>query len=266
MIVYVDVLFFINFIMNSMIISMTADIMPARPKTFRIILSSIISSILGVLFFIPDFNMTGSVMSSAIIALTMSTIAFFPCKISMLVKRTLVIYLSSIIFAGASVFDMMLFDGGVIKNGFFYIASPRLILVAAIVYIASKLLFSRLKRRASQKIFGVILEYKENKVHTQGLIDTGNSLFDPITKKPVILIETKLLGKLIDKNCTPSNLCEWIDSERIRLIPYHTIDNNGYLTGIRLDRIFINGRQVESAIAAICEKEINYPVILHSGM
>jgi len=50
------------------------------------------------------------------------------------------------------------------------------------------------------------------------------------------------------------------------MIPYHTIDHEGFLTGIVLDRIVIDGRPVENAIAAISEKDLKYPVILHAGM
>ena len=264
--VYADILFLVNFIMNFILLNITAEIMSARLKPVRSAVSAAVGAVLGVLCFVPDFKSGEAALLSFGIAFFMTLAAFYPCRTPELLKRTLALYLSSAVACGAMYADMRLFGGGVIKNGVFYVNSPRITAVAAGVWIGARLLSAKLKNRASQKFSSIILEYKGKKVHTEAFSDTGNGLFDPISKKPVMLVEQTILRELVGEECTAENIYEWVESERIRVIPYRNVDTEGYFTGLILDRVYIDGRCVERAIAAICNKNLKCPVILNTGM
>ena len=264
--IYLDMLFLMNFIMDLLLIFVSADSLSIKVKLWRAVISAVFGAFLGVCFFVIDLSFISSFAASLLMGSVMIFIALGRCLIKEFLKRLGILYLISAIFAGVSFFDMTMFDGGMIKNGIFYFSSPRIILGAAVIYFVLRLVTFRLKRRAASEYFDILLEYKGRTVKTRAMTDTGNGLRDPISKRPVMLVECDILKKLAGGECSAANLCEWIERERIRLIPYHTIDSEGVLTGIVLDRAVIDGREIKNAIAAVSTKSLKYPVILHAGI
>ena len=135
-------------------------------------------------------------------------------------------------------------------------------------------------------LYDVDLTIDKACIHTRGLVDTGNCLFDPITGKPVIVIELKLI-----KECITTNLYEdlrkviklengsyQISNEnvtKIRLIPFQSIGKKrGILPAIVLDEIDIykesqqyNNRRVIAAVYDDTLSQKNeYQIILHKSL
>ena len=264
--IYADILFLNNFFMDLVLIYITSDIAAAGIKPVRAIISAAAGAFLGVLFFVLDFGKEAALFLSAVIGLAMAAIAFCPCKKNELIRRTLVLYPAFALICGAIFLDMRMFGGGMIKNGVFYASSPRICIVAAFSYFLLRMCAARLKRQASKKFLEIFLEYNGKKICTKAFYDTGNGLFEPISGKPVMIIEEKLLKELVGEKCCEKNICEWVESERIKIIPYKTVGTEGYLTGIVLDRAYIDGKCTEKAIAAVCGQKLKYPVILNVGM
>lgn len=262
--IYIDVLFLTNFIMNYVLFVITSEIMSSKLKHIRSVISSALGSAAGILFFMLDLKNTGLFL--LVSAILMNAAVFCPCKPKIFLKYVLVFFLSAAVASGTIYTNMRFFGGGIIKNGILYASSPTIGLSALLLPIAAKLLFSKLKRRASQKKSSIILEYKGKKISLNGFTDTGNGLFDPISKKPVMIIEENILKKLVADECNAANLCEWVESERIKIIPYNTVNSEGCFTAIVLDCVYIENKRITGAIAAVCEKKLKYPVILNAGM
>lgn len=264
--IYLDILFLVNFIMDFLLINITADIMALKPKLHRSLISATLGGAIGIFAFCGEMRPVPSACTLWAGAALMIFAAFFPKKPKELAKLLLVFLLSSALFSGAVMLCMMNMDGGVIKNGVFYMSSLKIMLICAAIYFSVRLFVSRLKRRAAQKISEVILEYCGKRIKLSALTDTGNGLTDPISGKPVMLIELCTLRQLIGAECCISNICEWVEADRIKFIPYRTIDKEGCLTGIVLDRVYIDGVCRERVIAAVCENKLKYPAILHAGI
>ncbi len=266
MTIYPDILFLINFFQDFLLIRITADIMGVDTKWWRTILSAISGGVLATLFFIIDTGYFNSAVISFVIAVIMSGISYSPCRFKEILKRSTMFFFTSCFMSGMLFLFMRLMGGGMVKNSVFYISSLRLFVVSASVYFLIKIGTGKLKRRISSRVKGVVLEQGEKRVRVEGLIDTGNGLFDPVTKKPVILAEIGVFEKLFGKGVTENNINEWVELDRIRLIPYTTIDTKGYLTGVVIDKIYIDGKCQKRGVAAICNKKLKYPVILNAGM
>ena len=98
----------------------------------------------------------------------------------------------------------------------------------------------------------VELNYKGQKVCVWALHDTGNSLKDPITGNPVLVVGPKVAERLV--GLTQNQLENPIDAvgdiPGLRLIPYHTVgQDKGILLGIRLPNIKIGKWQGSSVVA-----------------
>ena len=77
----------------------------------------------------------------------------------------------------------------------------------------------------------------------QALVDSGNSLREPLTGRPVILIDERGWGKL--------EFTRQAIETRFTVIPYQAVGvEKGILTGIRLDEMEFEGRVVENVILA----------------
>jgi stage II sporulation protein GA (sporulation sigma-E factor processing peptidase) len=122
-------------------------------------------------------------------------------------------------------------------------------------------------------------------IHTTGFMDSGNCLYDPVYKKPVMVVDHILMQKLLPpqlwreiEKAKGYDFNQWNISReqliRLRFIPYQSIGKTGVLIGINLDKVVIDtGNEVicsSKVTAAISENELSsredYHVILHRGL
>ena len=263
--VYLDILFFTNFAADFLLLRTCAGVLSLKIKNAHLLAAAFLGGMFGTCLFLPDLRALFCVPMAALAAAGMVFLAFGRCDVREFLKRTAVMYAASAIFAGTVFLDMTNF-GGIVKNGVFYTSMPRVLWIFGGIYLVSAAAVRMLKKRASSEYPEVVLEFMGKKAACRAFTDTGNGLCDPASGKPVILIEDAVLKKLISPACRAENLTEWVDSDRLRLIPYRTIDRDGVLFGIVLDKISIDGRCVENAIAAVTAAHLKYPVILHAGI
>ena len=85
------------------------------------------------------------------------------------------------------------------------------------------------KRRREQTV--VTAELIEGRVRlvTEALIDSGNTLYDPISRKPVSVVEQSVLEGRIDLR----------RPERFRLVPYHTLGSRGLMQTVEVEQLRI---------------------------
>ena len=68
----------------------------------------------------------------------------------------------------------------------------------------------------------------------KALVDTGNCLYEPITGKPVCLVEYESVKRCLDLKFL---------NKRTWLIPYHTIgENEGVLWGVTADKVIFQNK------------------------
>lgn len=260
--IYIDVLFFTNFLTDYILLCVTAEIMSTKTSRIRKIFSAAFGAAASVCFFVFDFNAAG--IFSVFLAALMCAAVFCPCGIGELFKSTVTFFFCSAAVCGIIYADMRLFGGGIVKNGICYANSPRITVIFSLFYLFSKTFLSKIKHRISKEIPSVTLEYNGKKITCKGFFDTGNGLFDPTNRKPVILAEEKVLEKLT--SLRSEKALTFGKNERIRIIPYKTVDSEGCFTALVIDRIYVNGKCYEKPVVASCPKKLKYPVILHSGM
>ena len=91
----------------------------------------------------------------------------------------------------------------------------------------------------------VDLTYGENHLRLTALYDTGNNLVDPVTGEGVLILDAPAAQKLT--GLTASQLRAPVEAmgalPGLRLIPYHTVGNSGFLLALRLSQAKIGDRQ-----------------------
>lgn len=105
--------------------------------------------------------------------------------------------------------------------------------------------------REKNRLIPVELSYGHTHLHLTALYDTGNTLLDPVTGQGVLILDastSQTLTGLSPKQL--ANPVEFIgEIPGLRLIPYHTVGNSGFLLAMKLPQVKIGNRQ-ESIVVA----------------
>ena len=292
-IVYLDEVVLGNLVMNYAILWSTSRFGRVNTSRWRLFASAGLGRLYSLALFLPQLNSLLSVSCKFIMSLLMVFIAFAPLQLKRFFKVLGYFYLSSFILGGV-VFGCMYFlrtGTGLLSSG---LGSPSrehfgygIALALAVAWVMGKGV-ELARQKAFQDTCKVPLTVNlwGNSVELEGLLDTGNSLTDPLTQHPVIIVEYKAIKALLpppiqnlfDKeNMSNFDLLhktlsgnKW--AERFRLIPFQSLGrSDGLLLGFRPDEI-ITGKEgskklVRKVVVAIYPGQLDtsasYRALLH---
>lgn len=170
-------------------------------------------------------------------------------------RELLIFYLTSFTFGGVT-FALLYFisPGNILfENGTLVGTYPlKMILIGGLIgFFIIIISFKSIKNKLSKKdmLCNISIVFEEGKVDINAIIDTGNFLKDPLTGKPVVIVEKDVL-----KNAIPVNILENMEEiingtkqieekymSKIRLIPFCALGTeNGLLLGIKPENFYIN--------------------------
>lgn len=272
-IIYVDVFFTVNFIMDYLLLYLTSKILRKRCRKIRLFLSAFFGAIYSVIVLLPLVNhLTIVTLFSIITAFIMTLIAFGYKNKNEYLKNVAFLCFTTFFLSG--VMNYLYYStefGNVVQNVLKgtsnkSVNTRKFIFVTLFSYgimiFAIKLY--KVQRKNEQIIYEVKLSFRGKSVVTKGLLDTGNSLKEPISGKIVHVAENKIIKPMIegDENA----------EEKICVIPYHSVgEESGMLYGYRLDEmvIIINDEPkfIYNPIVAVYEGELSaknkYGIILN---
>lgn len=255
--VYIDIIFLENLIMNSIILYATAVILKIKPKNIRVIASSAIGSIYATITYVTEIEIYQLAFCKAILAIVMVYVAFNPQSVKQIGKQVAIFYLASFVFGGVTLYLIYYIKPQEVfmKNGVYvgdYIL--KVIMLGAIVaFITIKMCLKIIKTKISPKDMYCKIRFKLNEkiVETKAMIDTGNLAKEPITNRPVVIVESTLLDGVLPKQILNnlekilcgdfSQITEELEEKyisKLRCIPFSSLGKqNGMLLGIRADEI-----------------------------
>ncbi len=260
--IYADIVFFINLIMDFFIFWIVGKLVKKKINYVRLMIGSFICSIL---YCICIFNNTLQRHFNIIIALAILIlgilIAFHPKSMRELLKLVIFSHIAAFCVGGAGI-ALFYFTNisHIISNmvGFGVENFSFKVLIAAIcgTYVIVKLTLTLIRNVIIKKqiFYGIKVCFENNSVELNALVDTGNSLHDPITNNPVIIVEFSFLKKFLPQNIVSifednkendldyviKHASEHGIATRIRIIPFTSIGKqNGLLIGFRPDAVEI---------------------------
>lgn len=272
LIVYSDVIFLENLIMNFFILYCTAKLTRTVFKYARIASGALIGALyVIVLMYLPENRLLYSLVAKIILSVVIIWTSFKILDFFHLIKILAVFYLSSFLFAGAALaFSGFSSQVGVVSSGrIIYIGDYKwsiLMLSALFIFILVKMLKNiyLLKMPGNKMIKSIKIIADSKQIYIDALIDTGNSLIDPFTNYPVIIVEYSAIEQLVPqkfkdlmgsssendiiKMCEAVAQTEWVS--RFRLIPFNSLGKkDGFLIGFRPDKVSLikNKKEVETS-------------------
>lgn len=211
---YIDLFFIFNFIIDFIITLSVSIILKRKSSYIRMILSSLLGGVSSLLL----FTSLNKILIEIISIILMVVISFGYKGIRYVIKNILYMYILSTLLGGI----IYLFNIKVSNNVFL---SYLIIIIIAIEVMVLYIKENKKMKNIYNNYYKVDIYFKSNdKLSLIGFIDTGNNLYDPYKKRPIILISNK-----------------YYRDDNFILVPYHTLSGNGLLKCIKPDIIFIEG-------------------------
>lgn len=262
-IVYADMLFLVNFIINMILLRVTCAFSKSSSSWLRLCVASALGSVYAVCMFFPSAHMLYIFPAKLAVSLIMLVITDPHSGIIKLIKSCAVFYLASFCFAGvmlALIYFTDFADGTapMVSNGIFYfdISLTTLIASSCVVYIILKLASAVFARNKVLGIKKLKITLGERECEMCAMSDTGNLLTDPISRSPVIIADKKSVMPLFPDGL-PDAEEGCARGARLRVIPYSSVGaKDGLLTGFVPDRIELDGKSTADVVIAICDNAL----------
>lgn len=267
-VVYVDQVLAGNLLLNYILLWTAGRLSQVRATLFRLVLSSTLGSVYALFFFVPGFNQLFSFPLKVLFSCLMVAVAYAPLSPRRLLTCLAFFYLSSFALGGIWLgFIYFLYASGdyadtvnqmwhVIHRYFWSGLLLALLTMLGGGRVLALLMQSRLIQGTHR--VALVVEVEGCRIEVNGLVDTGNSLRDPLTGHPVIVVEYAVLHPMLppavkqifeeQANSDGLSLLETLAgtgwANRVCLIPFRSLgQERGMLIGIRPDRveIFQNG-------------------------
>ncbi len=263
-IVYADMLFLINFIINMVLLKVMCIFLKYNSKLYRMSIASSIGSVYAVCMFFPDLEIIYIFPFKLIVSIIMIVITVPKCTMVRLIKSCAVFYLTSFSFAGimlALIYLTNINDAYVpfVKDGVFYfdISIFTLIVSSLIVYALLWLSSSVFAKNKMMGIRKLRIELGQRKCELSALCDTGNLLTDPISQMPVIIADKKSIMPLFPAGI-PDITTGHAGGAKVRVIPYSSLGAKGaMMTGFVPDKVELDGKNTSRVIVGISEEALS---------
>lgn len=231
-----DVLLVFNLYVDFTLLTITARLTHSRLPTGRALAGAVLGALSALMLLLPPLPLPVSILSRLLTAVLMCTAAFGFGNFRVFAWKLLCFFFAS--FALAGIFLALSFTGRVRVlqgNSCWYldVSLLHLILFTIAAYLlltAAQRLYER--HHAVKEGYRVQIRYGRCTVRMQGLADTGNSLTDFLTGKPVIICDKKELGNMVPEDLTKP-------VRGFRLLPYETVSGAGMLAVFRPDEVVI---------------------------
>lgn len=235
--VYVDLLFLLNFAFDFILLLSVSVLLRRRCKIYRLILGALFGA-LSIFLLFTNINSIELFIFKVVISLIMILISFSYKDIKYFLKNTLYLYMSSIVLGGFLYLlnitfsykheGLVFYHSGLSINFIFLIiASP----IAIYMYVKQG---KNLKNNYSY-YYKLNLYFKSGGVvYLTAFLDSGNKLVEPISKKPIILVNRESL-----KN---------IDTNNSFKVPFNTINGTGLLDCVIAECISVEGIGIKNNI------------------
>lgn len=243
MIVYVDLLFLLNYYFDFLLLMTTSIVLKRKTSIKKLMLSALIGSSSIIFLFFNSSNIVIFIYK-IIIAILMLIASFSYKDIKYTISNFLYFYMISIILGGFLYYLNVEF--GYTNIGLMFISKKINVNVIFLLIISPIIFYLYIyqikKIKSHYKLsYNVTIVLKNNeKYNLQGFLDTGNKLIDPITNKPIILIESDIIN---------------ISDSSYYYVPFHSLNNNNLLKCIKPLYVLVDEKKFDSYLVGISDKK-----------
>lgn len=192
MVIYIEQVLIDNFIINLFIILSLRAILKAKFKKINIVLASLLGSVVALILPLFRFNLIINSLIKILLSLVMVIILKRFTKLKEYLLYYLTFLLLTFVFGGACLFILMSFDKSFKINNYSTYSLPLGVIVVIIffIFIIIKNIFKNFysRKKINNFVYKVVVENNDEKDEILGFLDSGNTLVDKLTGKPITIV------------------------------------------------------------------------------
>jgi stage II sporulation protein GA (sporulation sigma-E factor processing peptidase) len=262
--VYLDIIWALNLLFDSLLLYLSAIFLKRKIKIWRLIAGGFIGSLIILFSFTPLHTYSNHPISKLLFSVVMVLVVFGFKRLSFFIKALMTLYVTTFLIGGALIgahyfvqFDAEMSTKVMIANvtGFGDPISWLFVMLGfPVAWHFSKRNIEGMEMTKIQydQIVNVTLKINGDSYTFKGLVDSGNQLYDPITKLPVMFVSIKNIlegmAEPVKKMATdPEALIlgneefpvEW--QNRLRIVPCRVVGQEHQLiVAVKPDSILID--------------------------
>ena len=264
-VIYIDTLFLLNALVDYLLLLAAARLAGEPLRRGRFSLGAVLGGLYAVAIFLPGLGFLAHPLCRVASAALMMVISYGGSR-RLLRQGVLFVALTCAFGGGVVAIGLLGGTGLTLGNGVFYstLDLKIVLLSAAVCYGVLTLVFQRLARHGGGEMVPVRLWLGERTVALTALVDTGNTLTDPVSGRPVMVAEGERTGPLFPREHRPGpgdltdpaaalarlGTGEW--RGRFRLLPYRSVGvDRGLLLAVRVDALELDGQGSGPVLVAL---------------
>lgn len=237
MVVYLDAVALLNFLVDYLLLLGTNRLCGYPPGWGSTALSACIGGIYGAACMLPGFRFLGNIFWRVVCLVIMGWVAFGFRKSA--AQRTVIFVLLCMALGGVA---QGIGSGGAVA------------VVSAAAVVCGMCVLGFRDRPGSVRYVPVELSYQGKRLRLTALCDTGNTLRDPVTGRPVLVVGAEvaqqLTGLTLQHLRSPVSAMTQAPVRGLRLIPYQSVGQvAGMLLAMRIPQVRIGNWQGSSLVA-----------------
>jgi stage II sporulation protein GA (sporulation sigma-E factor processing peptidase) len=235
--IYWDLVVILNFLVDFLLILGTNRITGYGTNSKRAVLAALLGAAHAAGCLLPGFHFLRSTLWRLVSIALMSAIAFGWDPSAL--RRGVLLFFFIMVLGGISI--------GFGKGGFWAV-----VLAALVVCLLGILGFGG--GRGQRQYLPITIFHRGHRVKLIALVDTGNTLRDPVSGIPVLVVDSDAAEKLLQLSTSElQHPVETLASEKypgLRLIPYSAVGQpSGLLLGLRVEELLVDGKRTDMIVA-----------------
>lgn len=270
-VVYIENVFLLNWIIDYFLLLSTAGFAGAPLQRMRLAVCSAAGGLYAVAALMPKHACLSVIPAKFLAGFAMAIAAYWPLQKKW--RLTALFFLISGALAGmvlgVSMADMRF--GDLVSNIYYMrITLPLLLTTTVIMYLLLRLVFRQGARHGEGELMIVTVSIQHHQQQFTTLYDTGNTLRDLVSGKPVLVLERKALQHvfssqieaILDSTCPPEEKMVQLYNKGVgkefTLLPFRSIGvSSGLLLAVRSDYIKVGKRTYPHTLVALCEGPVS---------
>ncbi len=225
MVLYADVYITVNFIIDFMLLCITAHFMKYEMKLPRIASSSAVASLLSLITVIFSYRSV-SLLSTVYIPAVMLFVAFGKKSAFQFAESYIILFGTA--FATGGIFKAL-------SDKYINLSPVDLFLVFTVVFMFCFLYFDIFSIKKDCQTVEITIKSKKGEKNFSLLCDSGCLAKEPISGLPVILLSPKGYDSLYKPQAEQNT--QFIVENKVRLIPIKTVSGSAIIEAVIPDRI-----------------------------
>lgn len=247
-VIYLDSLLLLNFILDYLLLLLAGRVAgaPLR-RPFLALGAALGAAYAGAVVCLPGLSFLAHPLVRICAGVLMVLIAYGTCR--------RLFRLTALFFALSAALG-----GGLYALGLMGVAvtlEPQYILLfAAAAYCVLSLVGRGLARHGPRELRRVVVQVGPRTADLTALVDSGNTLRDPLTGAGVVVAQGERLAPLLPPEADFRHPCQALpalrDPRRFRLLPYRSVGvEQGLLLAVRADRVAVGGKELGPRLVAL---------------